>query len=101
MNIAEKIDKKGTECLNTDDDVLAVFEGTKPVRSDADAQLLFNLKFRGDTGLSSVAFTGPSDGTSTRVCGIVGCRGLGANVQAAVVWANGEQDRRRRPCGCL
>lgn len=63
MDLSQHIDIGASECLNTDDQLVPVLKGEKPVSSDADAQLMFNIVFLSETKVSTLSILAPGDGT--------------------------------------
>jgi hypothetical protein len=56
------LDVTASECLNTDDSVVALLKSETPLASNADAQLLFNIKLNGEARIQCLSIFGPADG---------------------------------------
>jgi hypothetical protein len=63
VDLSQNLDMSATECLNTDTDVYKFLKGAGTLKSDADAQLLFNIKMHGVVRLQNLVMQGLSDGT--------------------------------------
>ena len=56
------MDRAAAEVLNSEDSVIALISGAAPLKSDADAQLLFNIPFMNEVQLKTISISAPSDG---------------------------------------